>query len=223
MDYLDAHERELDQRHKTFRQALDLLTQRGGKVIVETGCVRLDNDWGAGMSTVIFADWCKRNDGVFYSVDNNKRHLGTAYQILKAHDLTAHCTFIESDSVAWLRQVGEQSVDCLYLDSLDFPYLELLQLYGYQDRPNDAIHHLWELTEEEVLERHGDLVIPCQDHCLAELLAAGHALKDTSIVLMDDWHFPGQGKVRMARAALAQFGWKELSKWGDQQSLWINQ
>jgi hypothetical protein len=222
MELIDVYHKEHDQRYPTMRRALNLLAERGGKVIIETGCVRMKHDWGAGMSTLLFADWCSRHDAYLYSVDISKANLQTAREVV-GDALSPFVTFIESDSIEFLKALGKNSVDLLYLDSLDFPWGEMIDQHGIGMDREQAIRELWEMDEEQVIARYGELIGPCQDHCVGELMAAGHALRDSSIVLMDDWHFPGQGKVRLARLALQKFGWIELSKWGDQQSLWTKE
>jgi hypothetical protein len=218
---IDTYRKELDQRYPTMRRALELLAERGGKTIVETGCARMKDDWGAGMSTLIFADWCSRHDAHLYSVDIGKENLQTARRIV-GDALSPFVTFIESDSVEWLCQVGDASVDLVYLDSLDYPYVELLNAHGYQMAPENAIAELWEMTEDRVLDEHGEIIRECQVHCLEEIIAADHALKDISVVLIDDQNFPGGGKPRLANLYLEGAGWTRLSGARDQQALWIS-
>jgi hypothetical protein len=220
-DLLELHKKDLDQRYPTMRRALDLLAARGGKTIIETGCARMKDDWGAGMSTLIFADWCSRHDAHLYSVDISKGNLQTARCII-GDALSPFVTLVHWDSVEWLRQVGDGSVDLLYLDSLDYPYVELLNAHGYQVAPENAVAELWAMTEDQVLDKHGEIVRECQEHCLDEIIAADHALKDMSIVLIDDQNFPGGGKSRLANLYLEGAGWTRLSGVRDQQALWIS-
>jgi len=221
-DALSQYRQQLAGRYPTMRRALDLLGERGGKVIIETGCVRMENDWGAGMSTLIFARWCYEHSGFMFSVDNSIEHLRTARRVI-GDWLAQYVTFIHSDSVAFLNRVGDQSIDLLYLDSLDYPYGEMLDLHGGRVDIQKAASELWAMTDEEVLAMHGDLILPSQAHCRNELLAAMHALKPTSIVLIDDANFPGGGKPRLAKQVLRESGWLELSSHGDQQTLWVRQ
>ena len=57
--WLQENKERSDGRFPTFVKALELLTKYNGKNIVETGCVRQEDDWGAGYSTVIFGRYCK--------------------------------------------------------------------------------------------------------------------------------------------------------------------
>ena len=59
----------LQKRYFTFHIALNCFLQIGGKTIIETGCVRNKNDWGAGNSTVVFGDFCKRYK--YYTQESN--------------------------------------------------------------------------------------------------------------------------------------------------------
>ena len=68
----------LDGRLQTMKSALNLYLQRGGKIIVETGCQRELNDWGGGMSTSIFGEFIAKFGGSLYTVDNSEEHLNRA-------------------------------------------------------------------------------------------------------------------------------------------------
>lgn len=106
-------------RHNTFLEAMNLMTQRDAKTIVETGSSRHGsaNCLGDGCSTVIFSDWAKANDATIYSVDISLQVLQNAAAALDPTD--DHVHFIHSDSVEFLQNFG-QKIDFLYLDSYDF-------------------------------------------------------------------------------------------------------
>ena len=66
-------------RFWTFQLALNLLSQRNwNPTIVETGCQRMADDIGAGMSTSIFAEYIARYGGELHVVDNDVHHLTIA-------------------------------------------------------------------------------------------------------------------------------------------------
>src|SRR3990167_6043856 len=75
---LSAH----SSRYWTFKTALNLMLQRGGTRIVETGCVRQEEDYGAGNSTLIFADFAHRYGGSLVSIDNDEGHAGICRELL---------------------------------------------------------------------------------------------------------------------------------------------
>lgn len=98
--------------------------------IVETGCQRGHEDWGAGCSTYLFGCYLEGLEaGRLSSVDNSPENMATA----------AHCTapwkdyirYHVSDSVSWL-EANQEMIDVLYLDSLD------------ADHPDTASHGLRE-------------------------------------------------------------------------------
>lgn len=49
--------------------------------------------------------------------------------------------------------------------------------------------------------------LPAQQHCLREIQAAEHKLKDSSIVMIDDCNIPGGGKGLLAIKYLLSKGW----------------
>lgn len=205
----------LAKREPTLRLALQLLEERvNGAVIVETGCVRQTDDWsGAGMSTVVFGQWAEDHGGRLWSVDNDRDHLATAASLTKPW--RDAISFHYADSVEFLTDViGPElewhRIDLLYLDSFDYPYGELLDIYGGQGDLERAVAALAALTEGQVLERHRDLILPSQRHAARELLAALPHLAERAVVLIDDAQLPGGGKARLARAVLEAFDFECL-------------
>lgn len=114
----------LEQGHRywTMKTALNLFLQNGGKTIVETGCFRMDNDWGAGMSTLIFADIANKYEKDVYTIDISLQNLNIAREII--HKNIQHgrpLVYMDKDSIKALKTFGTQ-IDFLYLDSLDFDF-----------------------------------------------------------------------------------------------------
>ena len=107
----------LDGRYSTMRAALNLYLQRGGGNIVETGCQRQMNDWGAGNSTEIFCDVLNKYGGHLYTVDINQNNLNKAKQINEQYGVA---DFTCMDSVKYLKQFTK-AINFLYLDSWDYP------------------------------------------------------------------------------------------------------
>jgi len=197
--------RHLGKREPTMQLALSRL--HPGASIVETGCARRDGNWdGDGMSTVVFGEWVDRHDGHLWTVDIDARNLATARGLTSAyHGISYHL----GDSIEFLSALDER-VDLLYLDSLDYPYGELLDEYGGKDDIHQAIDTLAALAEAEIVERHGDLVTPSQRHCADELRVALPSLSEDALVLIDDAALPGGGKARLARLVLEEFGFECL-------------
>ena len=63
-----------NKRYYTFQLALNLLKQMKVKpVILETGCQRelnLSTGLGDGLSTSVFGEYCKRNEGTLLTIDS---------------------------------------------------------------------------------------------------------------------------------------------------------
>lgn len=206
-------------RYPTFKAALGLFLQRGGKYIVETGCVRMLDDWGAGMSTYLFCEFLETYGGYLWSVDINPKNVVLCNQITEPFAKYRLC--VQGDSLDFLSNKlpelsgFENRIDLLYLDSYDYPYGELVKKYNGNNEAFLAI------SDTQAMTRHGDKILPCQQHCLAEFKAAEKYLHDKSIVLIDDCGLPGGGKAGLVRDHLASKGW--LCLLDLQQSLWIKE
>lgn len=204
-------------RYFTFQVALNLINQRFvNPLIVETGCQRQEDDIGAGMSSSIFAEYIYNYGGKLYVVDNNKIHLTRAMSYLKKwSNITVN--FFLRDSVAYLHNLKE-SPSLLYLDSYDYPIFEMWQTMfpGNTDRGRELLE---QLTREELFDKFGHLINPCQEHCLKEFQAIEDQLTDDSVVLIDDNDFSGGGKPGTLKPYLEEKGWVCLLD--SQQTLWI--
>lgn len=185
--------------------ALSLLAKSGGSHIVETGCAHTRGDWsGAGLSTVVFGKWCKRYGGHLVSVDIDLAHIAAAKAMTRHQSKVIN--FVQADSVVYLH--GRTSpIDLLYLDSLDYPYGAILDAYGGKDDLARAIRAAAEIPESEIVNRFDDVILPSQEHCARELVAALPLLHQRSLVLIDDAGLPGGGKARLAKQILKAGGW----------------
>lgn len=169
-----------DKRYATFHRALELLSERGAKVLVETGTSRCgaNNYGGDGGSSMIFSKWAQDYNAEFFSVDIDQAYLNNArsavYKNLKNVNPNLH--FVCSDSVTFLQNFGK-AIDFLYLDSYDF-------------------------------EEHNPF--PSQHHHLLEVCAAYPFLTEDSVVLIDDCGLPHGGKGKLAAQFLMGRGWKIL-------------
>lgn len=104
-------------RHQSFRVMFDhLVALNRPPVIIETGCIRADNDWaGAGYSTFLFGLLASRLGGVLHSIDlsaKNIEYAKTACATLRG------VVFHVADSVAELENFSD-TADLIYLDSMD--------------------------------------------------------------------------------------------------------
>lgn len=217
VDFMDQF-KELGVRFHTMKKALELylVGRQGEGVIVETGTTRMENDWGAGMSTVIFAAWCKKFGGKVITVDLSPQNIETCKSITK--DYSDVIEYVVSDSLFYFTQ-QKSSIDLLYLDSYDYPYGELLELYGGKEDIHEAAKKLRSMTTDEIIEKHFNIINPSQEHQLKELKLALPFLHEKSVILLDDNELPGGGKTRLSREYLQELGWNEVLC--NQQSLWI--
>lgn len=211
---------ELGWRFQTFKMALNLLLGFGGQTIVETGCLRMADDFGSGQSTLLFCEFLDRYGGHLWTIDIDPKNISVCDRLTR--EFSHARTLICADSVTCLRTPGidfPKSIDLLYLDSCDFPIVELLQRYNAIGREQQVLDALQASDEAEFIRRDGDLLLPCQQHCLAELLAASTRFHARTIVLIDDSYLPGGGKPRLAKQQLVQWGWTCL--YDSQQTIWI--
>jgi hypothetical protein len=184
----------LANRYVTFELSVQWFKEHRGCIIVETGCVRLEDDWGgAGMSTIVFDHVIQKEklrlagtthlEPKFYSVDLDEKNVSLARNLTKEAEISV------GDSVAFLEDF-HGSIDLLYLDSYD-------------------------------CDPEGDST-PAQEHQLAEVRASLPKMALHSAILLDDRGdppFPGGGKTRLSEEYLRDKGW--VSLWTGYQSLWV--
>lgn len=139
-NWLEKYKVQMDSRYPTFKIAFDLLFPLTTHSIVETGCVRQKDDWGAGYSTFLFGEFCTLYGGQILSIDNNASHLEISKKITeKYNDIIK---YMNSDSVQFLIKYKEK-IDLLYLDSMDVP------IYDGADRTLCQLHNLNEFKAAE--------------------------------------------------------------------------
>ena len=171
---------ELGIRFPTMQKALEMFLESNGKLIVETGTIRMKDDWGAGMSTYIFGSYVKEFGGHLFTDDIDAISINLCKEITK--DFAEHITYIVNDSLAFLT-IFNQTIDLLYLDSMDCPE------YDAPDSPN---------------------LLTSQVHQLNEMTIALPKMNSNGIVLLDDNDFSNGGKTKLTKTFLAEHGWKEV-------------
>jgi hypothetical protein len=212
-----------DARYIGFKTALNLIHQGRRKpherlTIVETGTTRLENDWGAGMSTVLFGDYLKHYGGKLYTVDIEPRNIELCKKVTE--EFKDNIEYVVGDSVEFLKKLDDR-IDLLYLDSIDYPYGEMLNDYGGQADLVVAIEKLNAIPNDIVAEKYADLINPSQEHQLNEYRAAKTKLcTNWSVILLDDNDLPGGGKCRLTKQELLKDMFVHVLDF--QQSLWIN-
>lgn len=189
-EWINQYEKQSDSRFPTFKKAFELFHERDGKTIVETGCIRLPNDWGAGMSTMLFGEYAKLFGAKVSTCDISAVNMECCKEVTK--EFAEHITYVVADSLVFLSLYAE-TIDFLYLDSLDCP----IEVTNYQ--------------EAQELEF-------AQNHQLKEITIALPKVSPNGIILLDDNGFTHGGKTTLTKNYLKEQGWKEIM--GGQQSLW---
>ncbi len=133
MKTVEQHLELTRQRTPSFQMLVNHLKGVDNPLIVETGCIRESEDYGAGCSTEIFDQYLNENGGRFYSVDNSPTNVIFA----KTQVTNKNTNIVLSDSVAFLKQFNkDEKIDLLYLDSYDF----------YEGIEHESsLHHIFEL------------------------------------------------------------------------------
>lgn len=133
-DFIEKFDRKyapkLGIRAGTFKVTLDEALERDVFYIVETGCIRKEDNWeGDGQSSIIWNDFIKQCHGKFTSIDISRE----ATDLVRK--LCPEAVVIRADSVATLKKYNGP-IDLLYLDSFDVK----------MDAPHPAaMHCLFEL------------------------------------------------------------------------------
>lgn len=190
-----------DSRYWTFKVALNLFLQRKGKLIVETGCLRIKDDWGGGCSTLLLGEFCHCYGVKLITVDNNLENLQVAERETKEFENSI--AYVHGDSLEFLdklfgdfrlldgvqKESQVESIDLLYLDSFD------------ADPDNIRITY------------------QAQRHQLAEMQLAFPKLSEKAIVLLDDNHLKWGGKCLLTKEFLLDNNFTLIMDF--QQSLWV--
>src|SRR3990167_4060231 len=91
-------------RYPSMKIALNLLHQRGGNIIVETGTTRAVNDFsGGGMATIFLGDYCKKYDKNLWTVDILPRAIELS-QFLTG-EFVDNITYVIDDSIHFLKEL----------------------------------------------------------------------------------------------------------------------
>lgn len=102
-------------RNRSFAEALGHLATKLRPQVIETGCIRAEDDWGAGFFGYVVGWFLKEHGGALDSVDITKQHLDFARKWCAPFPVTLH----QSDSVKFLAEWAGRKIDLAYLDSLD--------------------------------------------------------------------------------------------------------
>jgi predicted O-methyltransferase YrrM len=99
--------------------AISLLYERfENPVILETGTIRFEDDYGAGYSTYIFGDMVNRFGGELITVDIDKSNIELCKHITSK--FSKNISYINDNSLEFLSTFNKK-IDLLYLDSYDCP------------------------------------------------------------------------------------------------------
>lgn len=184
MEFFEKYQKglALGGRAETMWLALDLMLRKKKTpgIVVETGTTRMKDDWGAGMSTLVFGDFCKTYNHHLFTIDISPEALYVCQDITKEFEV--FISYVENDSVEFLKHFN-QTIDFLYLDSRDCPEY---------DAPTSTN------------------LIQSQVHQLLELEAAFDKLSNDPIILLDDNKFENGGKTRLSKVWLKERGFMEI-------------
>jgi hypothetical protein len=150
--------------------------------VVETGCVRAEEDWTAGYFGYICGAWLDgRKVGKLTSVDVDSHHCAIARELCKPW---GRVEVVDSDSVTYL-EMRTEPIDVLYLDSLDC------------ERPDHADHGLREAQAGERLVSNGGLVVV--DDTVYSAGWTGKGAKAVPYLLRKGWKLIGCGYQAILR------------------------
>ena len=138
-------------RYPSMKIALNLLYQRGGKNIIETGTTRAINDFGgAGMATIFLGDYAKRYGKRLYTVDILSEAIALSKSLTT--EFADNITYVVSDSIAFLHTFPEK-IDLLYLDSYDYPIDENpVEVLASQEHQLRELKTAWDkLTSKSIV------------------------------------------------------------------------
>lgn len=151
-EWLEKYKSSMSSRYPTFKLAFDMLLDLPEHRIVETGCVRLQNDWGAGYSTVLFGEFCKLHGGKLITIDNTERHLNICKELTKEY--SDNIEYWLGDSLNEMRKV-QHKIDLLYLDSFD------LDLFGNRNPSQEHNLKEFKVSEPHLHEKSIVLIDDC--------------------------------------------------------------
>lgn len=197
----------LSARWVTYKTALNLLTQLHYPSIniriLETGCQRMEDDWGGGCSTWVFADYLTHyatSTSSLYTVDNNRSNLDLARAVIAAKFPEPYdFEFIPmlGDSIEILHNLHKNklSFDFAYLDSMD---CDPREPEGEMQTKMSQVH---QLNEAKVAVK---LLDPYNNY---------------QLLMLDDNNLPWGGKCTLTKEFLFDEGWTCVFDF--QQSLWL--
>lgn len=170
-------------RFETMYIALNHCLNKGGTCLVETGTMRMADNWDDGKSTLIFGSFCKKYNHHLHTADINPESVELSRQITEPY--SNFISYSVTDSVLFLKNFNHK-IDLLYLDSMNCP-------------ANGDVNSLE--------------LVASQQHQLHEIQAAYDKLSDDPIILLDDNDFENGGKTKLSKAFLQQKGFTEIMSW----------
>lgn len=228
-NWQDQYKRSSDARYDSFKTALNLLMQIPRDIhILETGCQRMVDDWGAGCSTKLFMHFLRQHWYVYescqhqlVSIDNSLPNLRLSYEVVENYIEPPHVSFqpILSDSLEAMHRIldGKTTKEELQAHELahklgdeiastkfDLIYLDSRDA-NLDDKEDNDLAQQHQLKEAELAVQ----------MFKSENLIDGHPF----ILLLDDNNLPFGGKTRLTKEYLLDIGWILLYDW--QQSLWV--
>ena len=124
MNFLDKFNKKKNIKFDFFIKTFEICEKRKLKTIVETGTSRgktkfyffKSHNWKDGMSTIMFAEYVKNEDGFLYTCDISRSNIEAAKKFTKP--FANFISYSIDDSINFLNNFTS-NIDLLYLDSLD--------------------------------------------------------------------------------------------------------
>ena len=153
--WIDRFAGSMSTRFPTTRLAMNLVDGLGHPPhMVETGCIRMLDDWGAGYSTYLWGRFCQERSGSIITIDYSAANMEVCKRATAA--FSDVITYVVEDSLTALAKL-DKKIDLLYLDSMDVP------LAGEYDIKICQEHNLKEMLLAEPL-LHEKSVVLIDDH-----------------------------------------------------------
>lgn len=121
--FAKTYEREmrLNMRYVTMKIALNWFLQTKREYAIETGSMKMADDWGSGCSTYVLGETCHKYGRKLYTVDCNDKHVDICKGLTLA--FSDSISYHWGDSIEFLQAFKEwDKVGLLYLDSMDSPF-----------------------------------------------------------------------------------------------------
>jgi hypothetical protein len=174
-------------REKTFRKIFEYLDTFDGPIsIIETGCIRVENNWeGDGQSTILFDKYISSRDHLSEcrTVDINQKSVSLCKKLVSDR-VKVH----QDDSVHYLSLISKEFLE--HRRIVNFVYLDSFDLNWTHWYPS-AIHHLKELVA--IIRCFDEKTLLVVDDCLLNVNFVYP--QENKVVMIDKPKIGGKGRL----------------------------